>query len=148
MMMINIAHYVREYRGEDGLRSTARKIGIGPMTLHRIENGRTPDLETFAKICKWMKADPAILLGFEGWSYGLRIEAMQDGLKIGEVVILDLEKKPSDSLVVDIIGNYIDFLVFSDLIERDGYNGNDYYRNGKLVTFHWRITESFNTGSE
>jgi transcriptional regulator with XRE-family HTH domain len=56
---------VREKRGRKKLRETAREIGIGPATLMRVENGRIPDLETFGKICIWLKKDPGSLLGFE-----------------------------------------------------------------------------------
>jgi transcriptional regulator with XRE-family HTH domain len=54
---------VREKRGNKKLRETAREIGIGPATLMRVESGRTPDLETFGKLCKWLKIDPAEFLG-------------------------------------------------------------------------------------
>jgi transcriptional regulator with XRE-family HTH domain len=56
---------VREKRGKQKLRETAKEIGIGPATLMRVENGRIPDVATFGKICKWLKADPGTLLGFE-----------------------------------------------------------------------------------
>ena len=36
------------------LRLTAKKIGISYATLSRICNGKTPDLITYAKVCKWM----------------------------------------------------------------------------------------------
>jgi transcriptional regulator with XRE-family HTH domain len=56
---------VREKRGKKKLRETARDIGIGPATLMRVENGRIPDIETFAKICIWLKTDPGTFLGFK-----------------------------------------------------------------------------------
>src|ERR1700679_2348102 len=56
---------VREKRGKRKLRETAREMGIGPATLMRVENGRIPDVETFGKICKWLKIDPGTFLGFE-----------------------------------------------------------------------------------
>jgi len=55
---------VREKRGKKKLRETAKEIGIGPATLMRVENGRIPDVETFGKICIWLKKDPGSLLGF------------------------------------------------------------------------------------
>lgn len=56
---------VRERRGERKLRETAKEIGIGPATLMRVEAGRIPDVETFGKICKWLKMDPAEFLGID-----------------------------------------------------------------------------------
>jgi transcriptional regulator with XRE-family HTH domain len=55
---------VRERRGKKKLRETALEIGIGPATLMRVENGRIPDVETFGKICIWLKTDPGAFLGF------------------------------------------------------------------------------------
>lgn len=55
---------VRERRGARRLREVAQEIGIGPATLMRIENGRIPDVETFAKICHWLGEDPGTFLGF------------------------------------------------------------------------------------
>jgi transcriptional regulator with XRE-family HTH domain len=54
-----------ERRGADGVRAAAKKIGIPPATLSRIENGHVPDLEKFAKICTWLGEDPNQFLGFE-----------------------------------------------------------------------------------
>ena len=56
---------VRKKRGERKLRETAREVGIGPATLMRVENGRIPDIETFGKLCKWLRVDPGTFLGFE-----------------------------------------------------------------------------------
>lgn len=54
---------VREKRGSRKLRETAREIGISPATLLRVESGRIPDVDTFGKMCKWLKKDPAEFLG-------------------------------------------------------------------------------------
>jgi len=56
---------VRKKRGERKLRETAGEIGIGPATLMRVENGRIPDIETFGKLCNWLKIDPGSFLGFQ-----------------------------------------------------------------------------------
>jgi transcriptional regulator with XRE-family HTH domain len=56
---------VKKKRGQRKLRETARDIGIGPATLMRVEAGRIPDIETFAKLCKWLEIDPGTFLGFE-----------------------------------------------------------------------------------
>jgi transcriptional regulator with XRE-family HTH domain len=55
---------VRAKRGENKLRATADQIGISAPTLLRIEAGRIPDIETFGKICRWLKVDPKEFLGF------------------------------------------------------------------------------------
>lgn len=52
-------------RGDVGVRATAAEIGISPATLSRIERGHTPDLETFAKLCRWLGLDPGQVLGVE-----------------------------------------------------------------------------------
>ncbi|MBL4807700.1 MAG: helix-turn-helix transcriptional regulator [Rhodobacteraceae bacterium] len=52
-----------EHRGLDGVRATAKEIGVSPATLSRIENGHVPDLGTFAKICAWLGEEPAQFLG-------------------------------------------------------------------------------------
>ncbi len=54
---------VRQKRGDRKLRETAKEIGIGATTLMRIENGYTPDIGTFGKVCGWLSIDPAKLLG-------------------------------------------------------------------------------------
>ncbi len=38
-----------------GVRAFAKQIGISAGTLSRIENGNQPDIETFFKLCFWMK---------------------------------------------------------------------------------------------
>lgn len=35
-----------------------KQIGVSKSTLSRIENGSTPDLDTFGKICGWLKLEP------------------------------------------------------------------------------------------
>ena len=56
---------VANKRGKLGIRATAKKIGISPATLCRVENGNLPDLENFRKICRWLKTDPSLILGFD-----------------------------------------------------------------------------------
>jgi len=56
---------VKEARGSRKLREVAAEIGISPPTLMRVENGRTPDIATFAKICMWLKIDPRELMGMD-----------------------------------------------------------------------------------
>ncbi len=52
-----------EKRSDRGIREVAQEIGISPSTLSRVERGHLSDLETFGKICKWLKVDPAEVLG-------------------------------------------------------------------------------------
>lgn len=61
-----LGQMVADKRGHLGIRATAAKIGISPATLSRVENGHLPDLENFQKICRWLKVDPSVLLGFDG----------------------------------------------------------------------------------
>ena len=50
-------------RAERGIREVAAEVGVSPATLSRVERGKMPDLETFGKICKWLRVDPASVLG-------------------------------------------------------------------------------------
>jgi len=54
---------VAEKRGKRGIRAAAADAGVSHTTLARIEKGHVPDLETFAKICKWLERDPREFLG-------------------------------------------------------------------------------------
>ena len=59
----NLGAIVREQRGKRGLREVAAEVGTSAPTLSRIESGKMPDLQTFGKLCRWLGADPASLLG-------------------------------------------------------------------------------------
>ena len=50
-------------RGGRGVRAAAADVGVSPATLSRVENGHMPDLETCAKICRWLERDPREFLG-------------------------------------------------------------------------------------
>ena len=63
--LASLGQLVAQKRGKVGIRTTAREIGVSPATLSRIENGKLPDLENFAKICQWLEVDPASVLGFD-----------------------------------------------------------------------------------
>lgn len=52
-------------RGSRGIRAAAAEVGISQATLSRVENGHIPDLQTFAKICKWLDRDPREFLGMD-----------------------------------------------------------------------------------
>jgi len=60
----SLGRLIHEKRGGIGVRATAADIGISPATLSRVERGHLPDLETFTKICKWLKINPGEILGF------------------------------------------------------------------------------------
>lgn len=62
--LASLGALVRAKRGTQKLREIAREIGIGTATLMRVENGRIPDVTTFAKICRWLEVDPGTFLGF------------------------------------------------------------------------------------
>ena len=55
---------VRGKRGKRKLREVADEIGISAATLLRIESGRTPDVPTFGKVCRWLGIEPGEFLGF------------------------------------------------------------------------------------
>jgi transcriptional regulator with XRE-family HTH domain len=38
------------------MRGLAKKIGVSPATLSRLEGGKTPDINTFANVSYWMGA--------------------------------------------------------------------------------------------
>ncbi len=54
---------LRERRGSRGVREVAEEVGISPATLSRVERGHLPDIETFGKVCQWLKLDPSEVLG-------------------------------------------------------------------------------------
>lgn len=58
-----LATRLREKGADQGVRAVAKEIGISPATLSRVQRGYLPDLETFRKICDWLKLDPSEVLG-------------------------------------------------------------------------------------
>ena len=52
-------------RGKRGVREVAAEVGVSSATYSRVENGHMPDLETFAKLCRWLGRDPSEFLGLE-----------------------------------------------------------------------------------
>ena len=54
---------LEQARAGRGVRAIAAEIGVSPATLSRVERGFMPDLETFSRICRWLKVDPAEILG-------------------------------------------------------------------------------------
>jgi len=58
-----LARHLKERRGLASLRAVAGEIDVSPATLGRVESGNEPDLQTFAKLCRWLNQDPRIYLG-------------------------------------------------------------------------------------
>lgn len=54
---------LHQERGDRGIREVAAEIGVSPATLSRVERGFLPDVETFGKVCRWLKIDPGEVLG-------------------------------------------------------------------------------------
>ncbi len=54
---------LKEKRGNRGIRAVAAEIGTSAATLSRVESGKQPDLDTFAKICLWLGIDAGEVLG-------------------------------------------------------------------------------------
>lgn len=58
-----LANLVRSKRGNRGLRETAKEIGnVSPSTISRVENGKTPDMDTFLALCDWLEVLPTELI--------------------------------------------------------------------------------------
>ena len=58
-----LASLVRSKRGNRGLRETAKEIGdVSPSTISRVENGNTPDINTFIALCSQLCVPPAELI--------------------------------------------------------------------------------------
>lgn len=55
-----LASLVQERRSQSGqgLRATAKEIGVSSSTLGRVERGKLPDVDTFVRICRWLKVSP------------------------------------------------------------------------------------------
>src|SRR5579864_8438742 len=62
MSILKLGKLLMERRGNEGIREFAKKLGVSPATLSRVENGKLPDLETFSKICDKLDLDPAEIL--------------------------------------------------------------------------------------
>ena len=62
MMLQNLGTQVRKKRGHRVLRETAQEIGASAPALCRIESGKLPNIQTFARPCRWLEADPAEVL--------------------------------------------------------------------------------------
>jgi transcriptional regulator with XRE-family HTH domain len=61
----DLARLLAAKRGSRGVRAAALEANVSSATFSRVENGHMPDLETFAKLCKWLDRDPREFLGLE-----------------------------------------------------------------------------------
>lgn len=91
---------VRSKRGIKGLREAAREIGeVSASTLSRIENGGVPDLDTFARICKWLEVP------FERFvESGVGENVQEDGISRFDVIAAHLRAdKTLDPETADVL---------------------------------------------
>lgn len=63
MTIQSLGRLALKQRGERGIRDVASEIGVSAATLSRVERGHLPDLDTFGKICRWLRVDPGSILG-------------------------------------------------------------------------------------
>lgn len=55
----DLGRLVLQRRGNMGIRTTAKEIGISPTTLSKIERGHIPDQRTLDTICEWLGEEPS-----------------------------------------------------------------------------------------
>lgn len=58
-----LGRLLKAKRGARGVRAAALDADVSAATFSRVENGNLPDLETFAKLCRWVDRDPREFLG-------------------------------------------------------------------------------------
>jgi transcriptional regulator with XRE-family HTH domain len=58
-----LANFISKKRGSRTLRDASIESNISASTLSRVENGATPDIETFLLICDWLEVPPCLLFG-------------------------------------------------------------------------------------
>lgn len=88
--LANLGNEVRKHRANKTLREAAREIGVSPATLMRVESGRVPDVETFGKLCGWLRVDPGSYLG---------VKAQAANTSIGEPMAAQSATQPSHVMV-------------------------------------------------
>ena len=96
--MAEFGRLIAAKRGSKGIRTAATEAGVSSATLSRVENGHMPDLETFAKICKWLDRDPREFLGLDPENAGQsrntvvhfkknKTVSMETATALGELII-------------------------------------------------------------
>ena len=93
MNLALLARLMKAKRREP-MRSLAKKIGVSYPTISRIENGKTPTLEVFERLCDWLEVDPRLFfdrytppsVGFQSGSFLKRLyaERLADARKEGD----------------------------------------------------------------
>ena len=68
-------------RDSQTMREAGNEIGISATSVLRVEQGHLPDVETFGKVCKWLKISPAFFLEYEE-SNGAKPEAAQMQIRL------------------------------------------------------------------
>ena len=53
-----LSYMIKSKRGEKGLRTIAKEIGVSASTLSRVEQKKLPDIDTFIELCKWLDISP------------------------------------------------------------------------------------------
>ncbi len=89
---------VKKFRGNKTLREAAKEAKVGPATLMRVESGRTPDVETFGKLCIWMGVDSGRYLGVAAGTGAAavsgRVGGSPEALVVSAHLRIDREPKP------------------------------------------------------
>jgi transcriptional regulator with XRE-family HTH domain len=75
-------------RGSRGVRAAALEADVSTSTYSRVENGYMPDLETFAKLCRWLGRDPGEFLGFKA----------EEGSDTQQATVVHFKKKKTVSV--------------------------------------------------
>ena len=83
--------HVRTKRAERGLRAVAEEIGgVSASTLSRIEQGNTPDLPTFVRICSWLGLSPE---AFVQPTYGLKRKTGVGDIRLPDAIEAQLRQE-------------------------------------------------------
>lgn len=86
---------VKNFRGNKTLRVAAEEAEVSAATLTRVESGRIPDVETFAKLCGWMAKDPKVYLGL-----GSSVPAQTHAPKMETIgVHMKVDRQPQEATV-------------------------------------------------
>lgn len=105
-----LANLVRSKRGNRGLRETAKEIGnVSPSTISRVENGKTPDMDTFLALCDWLEIPPAELI---------KSTENKDNLDTPEAIEIQLRAdKNLDPAIADALASLVK-AAYKDLSQR------------------------------
>ena len=112
-----LANLVRSKRGSRGLRETAKEIGnVSPSTISRVENGKTPDMDTFFTLCDWLEIPPAELM---------KNTAGKDKVDTPEAIEIQLRAdKNLDPAIADALASLVK-AAYKDLSQKNDLNDTD-----------------------